>query len=386
MEHPIDFKIKYSLNPIDSHDSSHYTDLINLHVGVESIYLDVELEERLNLAKTRINEYTFNNRWNKYKKLTNAYETIYLSSKKFEQHRNIAKVNPVSRSYFKMIEIANEFLMDILSMEKNTRVHLAEGPGGFLEALIKLRNGKKDDAIYGMTLLSHNKLVPNWSKVLHYQNTHPLLNFLIGADGTGNLYNPANFECLKPLYNTADIVTGDGGFDFSDDYNAQESVAAKLIFAQIVGAFSVQKEGGTFVCKFFNLNSMISIHLVYLLVLFYSYVNVFKPLTSRPANSEIYIISKGFKGVEISFIEKLIKLLCDWREDNIVGIIDKPLPDEFLEELRTIHTHICSEQINYIEKTIRLIDFPYNDEEYKKNSELQNIAARQWCKFYNVSM
>ena len=166
--------------------------MLNIKVNETQIYLDVELEERLNVAKSKINEYTFNNRWNKCKKLTNVYETIYLSSKKFEQYRNIARINPVSRSYFKMIEIANEFLMDIISKPATlTCVHLAEGPGGFLEALIKLRN-RTDDIIYGMTLLSHNKLIPNWSKVLHYQQTHPRLEFLLGADGTGNLYNPAN--------------------------------------------------------------------------------------------------------------------------------------------------------------------------------------------------
>jgi 23S rRNA U2552 (ribose-2'-O)-methylase RlmE/FtsJ len=385
MEHPIDFKLNYKLEVSTGIELE-----LRLQISKtkELQYLDTELEECLNIAKTRINEYTFNNRWNKYKKLTNVYETIYLSSKKFEQHRNIARYNPVSRSYFKMIEIAHEFLMDIISLppshEKQTRIHFAEGPGGFLEALLKLRNNV-NDSIYGMTLLSHNKLVPNWSKVTHYQQSHTKLEFLIGADGTGNLYNPDNFECLKPLYNSADIVTGDGGFDFSDDYNAQESVAAKLIFAQIVGALNVQKVGGAFVCKFFNLNSMISVELVYLLVLYYNDVHIFKPLTSRPANSEIYVISKGFKGIEPAVIIQLIKLLSEWREDNIISIMNVKLPDYFLEELRVIHSKICKEQINYIDKTLRLIDFPYTDDEYKKNIEQQNVSARKWCTFYNVS-
>ncbi len=380
MDHSINFKLNY--NTLDIPNT------VDLCINVDNImrYLDIELEERLNIAKSKINEHTFNNRWNKYKKLTNLYETIYLSSKRFEQHRNIANVNPVSRSYFKMIEIAHEFLMDIISNPaSHTRVHFAEGPGGFLEALIKLRN-HTDDRIFGMTLLLHNKLVPNWSKVTHYQKINPQLEFMIGADGTGDLYNPANYECLKPLYNTAHIVTGDGGFDFSDDYNAQESVAAKLIFAQIFAALSVQIIGGTFVCKFFNLNSMLTIELVYLLVLCYTDIHIFKPLTSRPANSEIYIISKGFKGVSDELLDKLMKLLKEWGDTNVTNIFKTPLPADFLEELRVIHSHICEGQINYIEKTIRLIYFPYNDEEYKKNIDMQNIAAREWCKYYKVPM
>jgi 23S rRNA U2552 (ribose-2'-O)-methylase RlmE/FtsJ len=382
MDHTIDFKLKFII-PLDV---TLKWEMLNIKVGDNQLYLDVELEERLNVAKTRINEYTFNNRWNKYKKLTNAYETVYLSSKKFEQHRNIARINPVSRSYFKMIEIAHEFLMDIISNPAAiTRVHLAEGPGGFLEALIKLRN-RSDDNIFGMTLLSHNKLVPNWNKVSHYQQTHPQLEFLLGVDGSGNLYNPANFECLKPIHNSAHLVTGDGGFDFSNDYNAQESIASKLIFAQIVGALNVQIIGGTFVCKFFNLNSMITIELVYLLVLCYNEIHIFKPLTSRPANSEVYIIARGFKGLSVELTTHLIELLSVWDDTNVVSLFNEPLPPVFLEEMRVIHSSICAEQINYIEKTIRLIDFPYTDEEYKKNVDMQNLAASSWCKYYNVPM
>lgn len=382
MEHTIDFKLKFIIPA----DVILQWEMLNIKVNETQIYLDVELEERLNVAKSKINEYTFNNRWNKCKKLTNVYETIYLSSKKFEQYRNIARINPVSRSYFKMIEIANEFLMDIISKPATlTCVHLAEGPGGFLEALIKLRN-RTDDIIYGMTLLSHNKLIPNWSKVLHYQQTHPRLEFLLGADGTGNLYNPANFECLKSVHNSAHLVTGDGGFDFSNDYNAQESIASKLIFAQIVGALNVQIIGGTFVCKFFNLNSMITIELMYLLVLCYNEIHIFKPLTSRPANSEVYIIARGFKGLSVDLTTHLIELLSVWGDTNVVSLFNEPLPPVFLEEMRVIHSSICAEQINYIEKTIRLIDFPYTDEEYKKNVDIQNLAARTWCQYYNVPM
>ena len=49
-----------------------------------------------------------------------------------------------------------------------------------------------------------------------------------------------------------EFITADGGFDFSIDYNQQEFLAQKLIFAQVIMAISLQKIGGSFVCKFFD--------------------------------------------------------------------------------------------------------------------------------------
>ena len=49
-----------------------------------------------------------------------------------------------------------------------------------------------------------------------------------------------------------DIITGDGGFDFSIDYNKQEILAVRLIFTQIVYALHLQKKGGTFILKIFD--------------------------------------------------------------------------------------------------------------------------------------
>ena len=40
-------------------------------------------------------------------------------------------------------------------------------------------------------------------------------------------------EIIKLSQNSMDIITGDGGFDFSNDYNNQEKNAFRLIFTQV---------------------------------------------------------------------------------------------------------------------------------------------------------
>ena len=48
-----------------------------------------------------------------------------------------------------------------------------------------------------------------------------------------------------------DFVTGDGGFDYSINFNQQEEDSLNLIYAQILFAI-ILKKGGSFVLKLFD--------------------------------------------------------------------------------------------------------------------------------------
>ena len=64
------------------------------------------------------------------------------------------------------------------------------------------------------------------------------------------------------------LVTADGGFDFSIDFNKQEQLSYRLIFCEIVTALSVQRIGGHFVCKLFDLYTDASIKINIFCLLF----------------------------------------------------------------------------------------------------------------------
>ena len=53
--------------------------------------------------------------------------------------------------------------------------------------------------------------------------------------------------------NNMDIITADGGFDFSIDYNRQESLSIRLIYTQILYAITMQNYNGTFILKMFDI-------------------------------------------------------------------------------------------------------------------------------------
>ena len=121
--------------------------------------LDIEdkiNDEYLNLIeyKNKIEFLENQQLWDIGKKISNNYELIYLPNKKYKND-SISNYEPLSRSYFKLLEMIVDF--DLLSIRKGLKIAcLAEGPGGFVESIINYRKrvGKFNDTIDAITLKS----------------------------------------------------------------------------------------------------------------------------------------------------------------------------------------------------------------------------------------
>ena len=121
----------------------------------DKIFMSNSLHHYLSNIKKQIDMYT--TYWDYYKKITNPYEFIHTQVPNIKQ--SICKYKPLSRSFFKMIEIINIF--SFLN-EKNSikSFHLAEGPGGFIEAF-NYKRDNNNDKFYGMTLISDDVNIPS---------------------------------------------------------------------------------------------------------------------------------------------------------------------------------------------------------------------------------
>jgi len=228
--------------------------------------------------------------WDFYKKYINPYE--YIHTQISNTKSSVCKIKPLSRSFFKMIEICGLFNL-IYDLPINCKsFHLAEGPGGFIEALVHLRGNSKD--VYtGMTLIDNDINVPGWKKSNAFLEKHKNVVIEKGIDQTGNLLSLDNLKyCYGKYKGSMDLITADGGFDFSVDFNSQETVSANLILCQIIYAIAMQKKGGIFLIKFFDTFTNVSLEMIYLLSILYEDVYFVKPNTSRYANSEKYIVCK----------------------------------------------------------------------------------------------
>mmetsp|Transcript_32688 Transcript_32688/g.41932 ORF Transcript_32688/g.41932 Transcript_32688/m.41932 type:complete len:446 (+) Transcript_32688:127-1464(+) len=121
-----------------------------------------------------------------------------------------------------------------------------------------------------------------------------------GKDGTGDLYKKENVEHFVHQVLTEssnlliDLVVGDGGFTAARNQYEQEPVVAKLFLSQILVMYHLVKPGGHFACKLFEAHRPLTIGLLLLLRLSFKSFTLLKPVTSRPASGERYVICKEF--------------------------------------------------------------------------------------------
>lgn len=387
-------------------------------------------------AKTKVEAY--NLYWDRVKLLTNPFERIYMTSRKFislpphNHHMNISDIEPLSRSFFKMIEMAVQYLKPLVLADRQVNtLHLAEGPGGFIEAWIWLRNKHRKmkihegfmqlvDNAYAITLIDPSFEVPSWKRSIEFLRENPNVHIMSGVDGTGDLYNIANIRYLAERlhYKKIELVTADGGFDFSVGYNAQEYLACKLIFAEIIGAFAVLAVGGCFLCKFFDLNNKLTADMLYLLQCHFQLIDIIKPSTSRPANSEKYIICYGFNGIAPAIFERLLTILDEWNQmdmDNTrivnelitaISSDKKPCfteakqftamnglfrdgigpPQSFYTYITQVNDKLIQTQVQNINLTINAIERKlYEDTDWLSTTlEHQAEMAHKWCMRFGI--
>ncbi len=347
--------------------------------------ISYSLSTYLNELKQKIESNEKN--WCNYKKYTNPYEYIHtiIPTKKTA----ISKINPLSRSYFKMIEI-----VDIFKLYTNNNniecFHLAEGPGGFIEAMIRKRNNQNDKYV-GMTLLNDKNdiNIPAWKKSNLFLQENPNVHIEIGQDKTGNILSYKNLlHCKNKYTKKFDFITGDGGFDFSLDFDNQEINITQLLFAQMTYALNLQKKEGSFVLKMFDCFMPHTIDIIYILSSCYQKVYFMKPHTSRQANSEKYVICKGFIGLNPQ-LEKTInecfdKVINISNDNYIHRFLNISIPNFFLTKLQEFNAILGQQQIENIHYTITLINNKYKQD--KLDTILKNNIQKctAWCVKHNI--
>jgi len=350
--------------------------------GCNPPYINKTLYKYLSFVKEQIDARL--EQWDKYKKCTNPYEYIHTIIPNTKQ--SVSTLKPISRSFFKMIEICQSLNLMTTLPENCKSFHLAEGPGGFIEAMTYMRKNP-NDTYYGMTLIDDtNHNVPGWRKSKYFLQNNPNVILETAQDGKGDLTKPENLRYCYDTYNgQMDMITGDGGFDFSFQYPQQEQVSTKLILCQIAFAIAMQKTGGTFILKVYDTFTRISLDLLFLLYNLYDQMILIKPNTSRFANSEKYVVCKGFRNVNTLEIVKLFhKILATNVTEMNGSLFDFPLPYLFTNKIEEYNAILGQQQIDTIVSTIYLIDNnnKYDKIEHMKKKYIQKCIT--WCQKFNI--
>lgn len=343
--------------------------------------VDNDSAKSLLTTKNKINKYR--RTFYKFIRLTNPYELVDAN----KSRHSVLNINVLNRAYFKMWEILTHF-GDNLSDNPITYVALAEGPGGFIQSVTNKRN--TIDSVYAITLPNHHDM--NFSrKVISDQN----IDITYG--------DITDTSCIIDFVNKvpqkAELITADGGMGIPDKLqNYQEVCHLRLFFCEILMALALQKVGGMFIIKMYDLFTLSSLQLLYILSLHYKYVHITKPITSRPANSEKYIVCLDFKGIKDTTLKKMYKSVeVIQKEANgyfIHSLIDNSVPQDIVNFVTKYHYVAISRQIRHINRTLYLADkFNVSDDVSLRNLfertqqnaiSSQKQFAIQWAKKHNV--
>ena len=392
-ENIIEINTEISCEPtiysLKTNDVNNIPEEIKFIENKEIDFLFLDLHNKMCELKSNIEDKNIK-LWDVAKKKVNPYELVNIIGTNVLKNENFKLKNdnyiPLSRAFFKLTEIMSvaDIIPDNYKDTNGVIANIAEGPGGFIEAIYKKRIDIKDK-YYATTLYSNNKNIPGWKQILKKKN-HFLNNENISLK-TGNLYNINTILHYSFLFKKkkAFLVTCDGGFDNSNDFNNQEINSRKIIYAEIITTLLIQEKGGNMICKMFDIFTYFSIQLIYILTLFYEKVNIVKPVTSRPANSEKYIIAINFKGDENlthQFVKSMLKELYNPDINNTNLIINNlNLPEDFIKDIQNINIEITNNQTKYILKTLEYIN-NYNKLSYDKNYHLK--YSNLWFNRYNI--
>lgn len=332
----------------------------------------------------------------------------------------------INRAFYKYWEIINEFDIFENFGDEDIIFHCAEAPGGFIQGsniFLQLDNKckltlatppRKTVDVDGFTTIvkkqrkamrhkiftiSLNKDLPQYrsynlpSYNKNIVKSHVCITY--GKDNTGDINNLDNIFHIKKLAkNKFFLVTADGGFDEGIDFNHKEQLHYYLILNEILAAVSLGKKGGNFILKMFDIFTESSIHMLYLLTSMYEEMYIYKPKTSRPTNSEKYVVCKGFlldsKQSEIiahkiavlsGQIKKIGNKFCAFK-------LFKSIPESFENYIKKINKSILKVQCDFLTNAVRLCNDPTFLENYEtqlqQSIERRKETFKEWEDNYNL--
>jgi len=347
------------------------------------LHINDVLHTHLIHFKNKITEHHRAKKWDRYKKHTNDYELVFTSS---QGCPSIASHNPISRSYFKLWEILHDLKLGI-DTPQSKAAFLADAPGGFIEAFVDYRKHwlkscglPYQDRLHAISLKATNRIIPQWKFGQEFCSKNNV-KITYGKSGTGDLYDIDVIDDFVAVVgkHSCNFITADGGFDFSKDFNAQENMSTRLIACEIYTGLSLLTRGGSMVLKVFDIHQRVTIQLLYVLSTAFEKIHFVKPLSSRPANSEKYVVCEGYQGCDHHHMRCLREAIT-LKTPNALDIAPNI---SFVASIIEFNHIYISCQALYICKTLDMIENECATV-FTKVIQKQVTKAVKWCHKYKI--
>jgi hypothetical protein len=201
-------------------------------------------------------------------------------------------------------------------------------------------------------------------------------NWIMGKDMNGDLTRVDNLlkikaTVLNKFSHGVDLYFSDAGMAVNEDYNRQETINILLNFGQILSGLMVLRRGGSFCTKQYTFFRPLNISLIMLLSNLFESFQIVKPSTSRPANSEVYLIGLDFIGLTAELEKRLLGIFQSYLDIGDIDIASNMTFYQYSPRVKLILDRICEISADFfVENQKSLIDEIVNKINSTDNVEL----------------
>ena len=265
-------------------------------------------------------------------------------------------IKNVSNAWLKMYELITYY--DLIDRENKNFIYFdnASFPGSFIIATnyyINTNTNINNFQWYANSLINTSSNLEDRYE-LYKRNSD---NYLMDEINNGDMTNLDNIDyIINKLNKKVDLYSSDLGMTSADDFNNQEKIHIIPNIGQNLLGLLILKKNGNFICKMYTFFESQNISLICILTNFFKEFYISKPSSSKSANSEIYLVGKGFIGINENNNEYIILLRkCLKNKNKLLKkslICKKCYNKKFLKQITNIKKKIFTQQINTLNKNL----------------------------------
>ena len=261
----------------------------------------------------------------------------------------------MNRAFFKGLE-----LLELLEDIPQNILCICEAPGGFYEACKKLY---PDSKIFAHSLVGEDAIV--FSDIVQNEDR-------LSVPHNGDITNVNVLDAIPTKVSNVSVVFADGGLQ-AQNLDTEEHELLRLLSAQLYVAVQSVIPGGTIIVKMFEGNIHPTRQIIELVRTSFQNMDIVKPISSKIANSERYIVAYGRKSDVDTCLEKLREIAISKEDVTYLQDIGSPSLDS---SLQTKLEYLGKEQTEGIQRLLGFCnsrEMKELDEESRRNA--QNISS-----------
>lgn len=151
------------------------------------------------------------------------------------------------------------------------------------------------------------------------------------------------------------LILADGGFDAQRDSECQEQLAQKLLLCEFAASLQLLDSGGTLIVKLFWCQTESIRMAMRSLFDYFDSLQMIKPISSRPASLERYVLLEGFKGLPAqweggqNWISNVLIGRCLRNNLSFYSMLDNYL-DQIDHDILALNLKACFAILSHLER------------------------------------